>query len=183
MLSFSKDRVPALEEADLNETVGEVVELMQSRAQELGVSLVWEPAADLPSLAIDPEGIHRAVLNLVTNALDACEGVVSARVVVATAWDSEAATAHVTVSDNGAGIAPEDLPAIFHIFASTKGTRGTGLGLPVSEKIVREHGGRIGVVSEVGRGTRFDVSLPRHALDDPNDAADPSAPDAFETQS
>ena len=68
-------------EADLNETVADVVELMQSRARELGVELAWEPAADLPEVLIDPDGIHRAVLNIVTNAIDAAEGVEKARVV------------------------------------------------------------------------------------------------------
>ncbi len=187
MLSYSKDREPALEEADLNETVGDVVELMQSRALELGVTLDWEPADDLPPLAIDPEGIHRAVLNVVTNALDACEGAESARVVVSTTWDADADTAHIRVRDNGVGIAPEDLPALFQIFASTKGTRGTGLGLPVSEKILREHGGRIDVESRRGRGACFDLSLPRVACEpgapyDPSDPDDPGADDPFATR-
>ncbi len=62
MLSFSKDREPAIEPADLNETVGDVVELMQSRAEELGARLAWHPAPDIPQVAIDPEGIHRGCL-------------------------------------------------------------------------------------------------------------------------
>ena len=74
MLSFSKDREPALEPTDLNETIGDVVELMQSRAAELGVKLSWHPSPDLAQVMIDPEGIHRAVLNIVTNAIDASEG-------------------------------------------------------------------------------------------------------------
>src|SRR5215208_1974231 len=66
MLSFSKDREPALEPCDLNETVADVVELMQSRARELGVELAWEPSTELPQVMIDADGIHRAVLNMVT---------------------------------------------------------------------------------------------------------------------
>ena len=58
------------------------------------------------------------------------------------------------------GIPEDELPRLFQIFASTKGTRGTGLGLPVSQKIVREHGGRIVVESEHGRGSSFQVELP-----------------------
>jgi signal transduction histidine kinase len=160
MLSFSKDREPALESADLNETVADVVELMQSRAQELGVALEWRPAADLPEILIDADGIHRAVLNIVTNAIDAAEGVEGARVTVSTARDDDEQAALVTVADNGVGIAPGDLDSIFQVFASTKGARGTGLGLPVSQKIVREHGGRIVVTSHVGQGSRFVVHLP-----------------------
>ena len=89
MLSFSKDREPALEPADLNETIGDVIELMQSRAGELGVKLSWQPGHDMPQVMIDPEGIHRAVLNIVTNAIDACEGAENAQVVVKTEWDPD----------------------------------------------------------------------------------------------
>jgi len=165
MLSFSKDREPALESADLNAVVADVMELMQSRALELGVALEWTPAADLPPVQIDPDGLHRAVLNIVTNALDAAEEQPGARVTVATAWDPEAATARVAVEDNGVGIAPEDLDSIFQVFASSKGTRGTGLGLPVSQKIAREHGGQIVLTSEVGRGSKFVIELPMRRAD------------------
>lgn len=161
MLSFSKDREPALEPADLNETVGDVVELMQPRAEELGVTLAWEPGPNIPEVQIDPEGIHRAVLNIVTNALDAAEDAPGGgRVVVTTAADVGANLARIGVTDNGGGIPPDDLPRLFQIFASTKGTRGTGLGLPVSQKIVREHGGRIHIDSQVGHGSTFRIELP-----------------------
>jgi signal transduction histidine kinase/pSer/pThr/pTyr-binding forkhead associated (FHA) protein len=160
MLSFSKDREPALEPTDLNETVTDVIELMQSRATELGVALGFEPASEMPQVTIDPDGIHRAILNLVTNAIDAAEGVEGARVAVATGWDPVSAVARVTVSDNGVGIDEDDVDSIFQVFASTKGARGTGLGLPVSQKIVREHGGKIVVTSAPGRGSMFTVELP-----------------------
>jgi signal transduction histidine kinase len=160
MLSFSKDREPALEPADLNETVADVVELMQSRAKELNVDLAWKPGADLPQVLIDPDGIHRAVLNIVTNAIDAAEGVAAARVTVATAQDGPAEIVRVTVADNGVGINEADIASIFQVFASTKGARGTGLGLPVSQKIVREHGGKIVVTSKPGQGSQFAIELP-----------------------
>ena len=160
MLSFSKDREPALESADLNETVGDVFELMQSRAAELGVTLTWKPLEDLPRLLIDPEGIHRAVLNIVTNAIDACEGSENAQVSIDTEWDAETPLARIKVSDNGVGIEENELPSIFQLFASTKGSRGTGLGLPVSQKIIREHGGKISVTSEPGQGATFLIELP-----------------------
>src|SRR5438105_1083221 len=123
MLSFSKDREPALEPADLNEVVGDVIELMQSRAQELGVELAWEPSAEMPQVQIDSDGIHRSVLNIVTNAIDASEEAQGARVSVSTSWDADRSTARVTVADNGVGIPEDDLGSIFQIFASTKGTR------------------------------------------------------------
>ena len=172
MLSFSKDREPALEPADLNETVGEVIELMQARAAELGVKLAWQPGRDIPRVTIDPEGIHRAVLNIVTNAIDACEGAENAQVVVKTEWDASTSTARVAVSDNGVGIDEEDIPSIFQLFASSKGSRGTGLGLPVSQKIVREHGGKIVVTSRPGHGATFLIELPMAKDADPGGTAE-----------
>src|SRR5262245_1286020 len=73
MLTFSKDREPEPVPSDMNQVVGEVVELMQSRAGEASVVLEYEPDANMPTLTFDPEGLHRAVLNVVTNAVDACE--------------------------------------------------------------------------------------------------------------
>ena len=172
MLSFSKDREPALEPSDLNETIGDVIELMQSRAGELGVKLSWHPGRDMPSVTIDPEGIHRAVLNIVTNAIDACEGAENAQVVVKTEWDAEASIARITVSDNGVGIEEDDVHSIFQIFASSKGSRGTGLGLPVSQKIIREHGGKITVTSRPGHGATFLIELPMAKRADPGAAAE-----------
>ncbi len=168
MLSFSKERQPALEQAKLNDTMADVIELMQSRADELGVALAWEPASDLPATRFDPDGIHRAILNIVTNAIDACEGVEGGKVTVSTAWD--ATTARVVVADNGSGIEPDQVPRIFQVFASSKGSRGTGLGLPVSQKIIREHGGLITITSEVGRGSTFTITLPHLPPDSSQDS-------------
>lgn len=171
MLSFSKDREPALEVADLNATLEEVVELMQSRAEELGVGLSWEPAIDLPEVLIDPDGIHRAVLNVVTNAIDAAEDAPGGgRVCLSSAWDEATSNVLIRVSDNGSGISEEDLDQIFQVFASTKGTRGTGLGLPVSQKIIREHGGQILVSSETGKGSTFTIELPQRKAENNSSA-------------
>ena len=71
MLTFSKEREPDLAPASLNETVGDVIELMLSRAAEMGVELHWKPDERIPTLIFDAEAIHRAVLNVVTNAIDA----------------------------------------------------------------------------------------------------------------
>jgi signal transduction histidine kinase len=167
MLSFSKDREPALEPTDLNETVTDVIELMRARASELGVKLAWEPCNDMPRVTIDPEGIHRAVLNIVTNAIDACEGAEEATVKVANEWEPEEKIARIVVKDNGMGIDEENIQAIFQVFSSTKGSRGTGLGLPVSQKIVREHGGKIVVNSRLGGGATFVIELPMPRRADP----------------
>jgi pSer/pThr/pTyr-binding forkhead associated (FHA) protein len=162
MLSYSKDREPALEPTDLNAVVGDVVELMVSRAEEMKVGLEWVPAEDLPPILADPEGIHRAVLNVLTNALDAAEQRgEGGRVRVGTMWSESAEAARIEIADNGPGIGLEALDTVFQVFTSTKGTRGTGLGLPVSLKIVREHGGTIDVKSAVGEGATFTIELPQ----------------------
>ncbi|MGE5193038.1 MAG: ATP-binding protein [Deltaproteobacteria bacterium] len=160
MLTFSKERQPVLQTADLNQTVADVCELLTARAAELGVALKWSPAPELPPMNLDAELIHRAVLNIVTNALDAVEGREGGMVRVATGFASETGMVAVVVADNGPGIAPELLPQLFNIFESTKGARGTGIGLAVSQKIIREHGGDILVDSRPGEGARFTLEWP-----------------------
>lgn len=161
MLTYSKERLPALKRAQLNETVGEVCELLTARAAELNIQLEWQPA-DLPLTTFDPEGIHRAVLNIATNALDAVEGMTDrpGRVLLQTGYDAEKNAVFVAVTDNGPGIPAAILPTIFNIFESTKGARGTGIGLAVSQKIIREHGGDITVESTPGDGARFTLQWP-----------------------
>ncbi len=160
MLSFSKERKPILVPANLNQVVEDVVELMKSRAEEIGVTLHWEPDPSLPDCRFDQDGIHRALLNVVSNAIDACQNIEEARVEVSVLLDPQTKLAKIAVQDNGEGIAPDDLKKIFSIFESRKGSRGTGLGLPVSEKIMREHGGRIEVISSPQEGSRFELILP-----------------------
>ena len=80
--------------------------------------------------------------------------------------------ARISVADNGSGIDEADIPSIFQIFASTKGSRGTGLGLPVSQKIIREHGGKIVVQSRLGQGATFLIELPMSPDIEPGDSAE-----------
>lgn len=166
MLTFSKDREPELIVSDLNETVTDVVELMQTRAAEAIVKLVWQPKAGLPKFTFDPELLHRAILNVVTNAIDACEKQDGAKVEVNIDFALGDRTVRIVVADNGEGIAPDDIKKIFSVFESRKGSRGTGLGLPVSQKILREHGGDIQVESTLGIGSKFILELPALAADD-----------------
>jgi signal transduction histidine kinase len=237
MLTFSKEREPEMQPADINAVTGDVCELMQSRATDLGVTIHFDPQTPIPKLTFDPEGLHRAILNVVSNAIDACDprnrrnepeeeeeftddaasifsdstvadtveqvrpageagsgegesgsggsgaggsgsgargsgsksggsGMRSPpRVDVRTVYDPVRALVQVVVEDNGGGIPPEALEHIFSLFVSNKGSRGTGLGLPVSQKILKEHGGRIAVASEPGRGARFTLEMPAVPVD------------------
>ena len=184
MLTFSKEREPQRTEADLNETVQDVVELMQNRANEMNVSLESCLDTEIPLAFFDPEAIHRAILNLVTNAIDAASGqlasedetefetdedqsiaVTDPRVLVETAFDPEHGW-QIDVIDNGPGVGEKDREKIFSLFESRKGARGTGLGLPVSAKIMREHDGEIQIVdTESGVGCCFRLSLPNIGTD------------------
>jgi signal transduction histidine kinase/pSer/pThr/pTyr-binding forkhead associated (FHA) protein len=160
MLAFSKDREPEPIASDWNELAADVVELMQARAAEAQVELQFKPADEIPELLFDPELLHRAILNVVTNAIDACEKGESPRVTVSTHYSPETQRVSIVVLDNGEGIAPDDIKRIFSVFESRKGARGTGLGLPVSQKIIREHGGEIHVSSTLGVGSRFTLEIP-----------------------
>jgi len=160
MLSYSKEREPVVEPTDLNAMVAEVVELMESRANEVGAKLEINLEEELPLVQVDPEGLHRALLNIVTNALDAVEDRKNPRVVVGTRLGPEEGWLRLLVRDNGIGILPEKLGDIFKPFVSSKGARGTGLGLAVSRKILREHGGDIVVQTEQGKGSLFTLRLP-----------------------
>lgn len=161
MLTFSKERQPAHERADLNATVADVIELMQSRAEECSVEMEYRPGSKVPISTFDSEGIHRAVLNILTNAIDAVEGSDKAVVLVETGHHPESDMLWVAVSDSGPGIPEDQMSKIFHVFESSKGARGTGLGLAVSQKILREHGGDISVESQPGKGSRFTLAWPR----------------------
>jgi signal transduction histidine kinase/pSer/pThr/pTyr-binding forkhead associated (FHA) protein len=161
MLTFSKEREPDLMTANLNDTIHDVIELMHVRADEYQVKLVWQPAEVMPDLVFDPEGIHRAVLNVVTNAIDAvAEKQPPGQVIVRTEYDAGESMARVVIEDNGPGIAADQIDHLFSPFVSSKKSRGTGLGLPVSQKIIREHGGKLLVESQVGQGARFTFELP-----------------------
>ena len=160
MLTYSKERQPDLASTDLNEVVADVVELMKPHAELENVQLVAQTDDDMPALMFDPEGMHRAILNVVTNAIDACAEEDDGRVAVSTAYDADRGRIHAVVEDNGMGIPSDKLKRVFDVFESGKGSRGTGLGLAVSQKILREHGGEIKIASKIGQGSRFTLELP-----------------------
>jgi signal transduction histidine kinase len=162
MLSLSKDREPSFEPTDLNAIVADVAELAKSRADKLGTA-THVKTGKVPVISFDPEGLHRALLNLVGNALDAVADRPKPTIEIATSVESSGGWALVTVKDNGVGIASEQLDDLFKPFVSNKGSRGTGLGLAVSRKILREHGGDILVRSTPNVGSTFTLRLPIRA--------------------
>jgi signal transduction histidine kinase len=160
MLSYSKEREPAIEETSVNQIVRDVLEIVQGRLKEMGANLETRLDEGLPLVPADPEGLQRALLNVVTNAADAVEEVQDPRVLVTTALEDNGKEVRIVVSDTGIGIPLEKQSEIFKPFVSGKGAKGTGLGLAVSRKILREHGGDILVESQVGKGSKFILRLP-----------------------
>ena len=159
MLAFSKQRRPEIELTNLAPLLDEVVALVSKQYENRGAALINDVPADLPPVPIDGGAIHQAVLNLLTNALDAVEaqqGVVTLRVELEEATDR----VRLSVTDNGVGISPGSRRRLFEPFHSTKGLRGTGLGLVVTKKVVDEHGGTIHVDSQPGAGATFTIELP-----------------------
>jgi signal transduction histidine kinase len=174
MLTMSKERKPNRESSDLRDILDEVVELANGRALEKSVALLWNRPSNFPSIMVDREAIHRAILNLIGNAVDACEGKPNGTVRVDLMAKND--VARIEVHDNGAGIPASDLNRIFSMFESSKGGRGTGLGLPVSLKIAKEHGGTIEVQSEVGIGTVFGFLIPMRVAASSTLDAPPTVP-------
>jgi len=158
MLTMSKEREPKRESTNLLLLIQDALSIAQAPARDANVQLVWNPPADPQTACVDPEGIHRAVLNLILNAIDATSGRPDAKVSIVLLCTQD--STRIEIEDNGVGIPQSQLQTIFSLFESTKGNRGTGLGLPVSQKIIREHGGDISVSSVVDQGTTFTIRLP-----------------------
>ena len=155
-LDFEPVRLPALLER--------AVELYGARIETQGVEIQRQYGADLPTVWADPEALYQALVDLVTNALDAMPN--GGRLVLRAGWShrgddlpGRARRVAVEIEDSGAGIAPHDAERIFDPFFSTKES-GTGLGLALTHRIVEDHGGSIDVRSAPGAGTTFRLVLP-----------------------
>lgn len=157
MLAFSRPKQPLRESVNINRIVDECIDLLTPHADEQGVAMITD-LNDLPEIPADSAGLHQAILNLLTNALDAVSnntGVIT----VSGEFDSMNRQVIVHIADNGVGIEPDQIDRIFDVFHSTKGQKGTGLGLTVAKKIIDEHGGKIRVDSTPGEGATFTVTL------------------------
>jgi two-component system, NtrC family, sensor kinase len=163
MLIYSSERKPYYEMVDPNEIVQEILDLMEDRANLSRVELIPGFDEEIGKVAMDRTAIHRCLLNLVSNAVDACtlEGIVRGNALVQIKTDKPSGWGvRFRVIDNGTGIDRETQQKLFKDFYTTKGYKGTGLGLPVTQKIVNEHGGKLFFESEPGKGATFTLLLP-----------------------
>lgn len=169
LLSYSKEREPEPEACRPNDIVLDVCEVLQAVATENQVALVTDLDQDIGTVRLDPRTLHQSLTNLISNAIDAClfdENTDKNWQVEIKTRRLENGWLGITISDNGLGMAPEVQAKLFTSFFSTKGHRGTGLGLLVTRKVIEEHGGTIEVASEKGSGTSFTIRLPYDIAED-----------------
>lgn len=167
LLDFSKQRIPEKAACRPLELLQEVVGILQPAAEQQGIALLSR-LEDVGEAQWDKRGIHRVLLNLGTNALDACRFHpdrersfwVEFRLALEKCLCGEEKII-IEVSDNGCGMNQDVQERVFSRFFSTKGGQGTGLGLLLTRKILEEHGGSISFQSRQGEGTIFRVLLPR----------------------
>ena len=182
LLAWSKPRKPKYELVQPARLIRECLELLAPLAAERGVTTAADVEPDLPAVPLDGGGMHQVLMNLLTNALEAMpdnddpddtdgknKKRRDRRVTAGCRFDAGASRLKLWVADTGTGVAPAVREHLFELFHSTKGNRGTGLGLPVVQKIVREHDGQIDVATKPGRGTTFTITLP--VLHRPGDPA------------
>ncbi len=142
---------------DIHLIINDLLQLCKSSFRKKRLSVTYEPAAELPKIQAIADQIKQVVLNLLTNAADACQP--GGKILVRTRREKDGIA--VTVTDNGVGIEPEILDRIFQPFYSQKmNDGGTGLGLSICSAIVKDHKGDIQVTSRPGEGSTFTVILP-----------------------
>ena len=156
-LQAIRPTAPQFKPSSLNDVVHKTIELLQPELDNRGLSLCTRLARQLPATPIDAEQIQQVLVNLIKNALQAMTK--GGTLTLQTGEGADGVW--VSVADTGGGIPQEQINRIFEPFYTTK-KKGSGLGLMIVQRIVRAHGGRIELESQVGRGTTFRIWLPLH---------------------
>ncbi len=162
ILYYAKDREPDYQELSAVDIGNDLYNLLREKAEEVGATLVKEIDSDVGMFEADDKAIRSLIVNLMENSLDACRIDSKQnhhRVVLRVNGDDN--NIHFEVEDDGIGMEQETMEKVFSLFFSSKGTEGTGLGLFIANKIATNHGGKIDLISEVDKGTRFIVTIPR----------------------
>ena len=168
LLAYSKERKAEYEPCTPNEIADEVCEMVRRTAEENHIEIIKDFDPSIKEVKMDPRILHSSLLNLMTNAVDAClfdhETDKDWKVCLKTRLE-KGKKIRFEVIDNGSGMSDDVKKKLFASFFSTKGNKGTGLGLLVTRKEVEEHEGRIEVDSTLGKGTKFTIWLPFKDLD------------------
>jgi len=160
LLAFSRPALLQKRSTDLNAIIRQCLGLLAPRFHAQQIRVEDRLTEDIPSVSADPDRLEQVIVNLLNNAVDAMPS--GGTITVASFRSSpEDRCVTASVSDNGRGISEQELKRIFEPFFSTKPKgQGTGLGLAVSYGIIRDHGGKIEVESQLHRGTVFRICLP-----------------------
>jgi signal transduction histidine kinase len=166
MLAFAKDRPLEVEETDLGQVVREACDLMRSTADRQRCRLEVHVDDPMPPAPIDANAVHQVLLNLLANAVEAAPAG-GARIAVRCALEARAGRFVIEVEDDGPGVPAALRSRMFEPFASSKGQRGTGLGLAVARSLVERHGGGLEHRDAAPRGTVLRAWFPANR-DDPD---------------
>ena len=166
LLEFAGGRTPHVTIVDPVELAQEVVDLYQNAANHAGIKIILETTPEILSAPLDRESIHSCLANLITNALDACLSSDKSDCRVTVKCYDQNGCLIFEVADEGCGMAYEVKQMIFTNFFTTKGTKGTGLGMLTVRKTTHEHGGKVVFESNEGQGSTFKLIFPRENLPD-----------------
>ncbi len=144
-------------EVSYNDLLSRVLPLLHDKLAEQKIEISAEPDPDLPLMNVDVELLRNCLVNLITNAAQAMPD--GGKITLGASFDMGKKAFLLTCSDEGEGISPEDIPKISQPYFTTK-EAGIGLGLAITERIIKEHGGEMTVESEVGKGTTFTLTIP-----------------------
>jgi len=181
MLAYSARRTLEYELTKVSTLIEDCAQLLHDQCVARGVALIIDADPEMPPVQLDPSLMHQAMVNLMGNAVEAVEaqtGAVTVKAMYLPGQGAARAMVRIDVIDNGPGIAQDRHQSIFQPFQTSKGLRGTGLGLAVTKRIIEEHGGRIRLESTQGGGATFSVILPADGQ-----RIDPSATAASRTGS
>ncbi len=173
LLDFSRQAPQKKHNLQINEVILNTLAILQNQFAIKGIDVVKKLSPDLPAVYVDSGSMQQVFTNLLVNAIDAI-GKTAGQIIIETkneGGDGQPAV-RISVSDTGSGIDKKHFDKIFDPFFSTKGQKGTGLGLAVVWGVIEEHGGKIDVKSEVGKGTNFLISLPVTAAAGNNSLSD-----------
>jgi signal transduction histidine kinase len=162
LLQFARPKSADLCPTNVKQVLEKTLGLVSNHLYKQKIKAITQIEDDLPKIYADPQELEQVLVNLYLNAIDAMPE--SGTLTVAAKPVSSASGAPqevvISVADTGFGITPEDLPKIFQPFFTAKKKRGLGLGLPICDRIIKNHGGRIKVESQPGQGTTFEIYLP-----------------------
>ena len=178
MLTWSRSASLETEAVQVGPIIREAIDLLGVQCRHRKVEISLEGEQDLPPIPVDATALHQAILNLLTNAIEAVPAK-TGRIRVTLSVDDACRWMSCTVEDNGEGVDLERQADIFQPFTSSKGQRGTGLGLAVTRKIAEEHGGVLELDADFTTGARFQLRLPLGREGDPGDTDTPRAPDSM----